>query len=116
MVRVIIIFVRDSFSRYSWTQFLKKKPGIAKAFREFLTDVCEVCIPEALLARTANGGELIRESLEMVCVEHRIKQGFTTAKSPGFNGGTDRALGIILSSVSAARIKSDCFFRRRQQS
>ena len=62
------------------------------------------------LFRSDNGGEFFRGEFESLCNELLIKQEFTPANSPQYNGVAERGLGIIETAAMAARIQAKVLF------
>ena len=106
-----VMIVKDDYSRYSWLYFLERKSDAAEYFRKFLADVRADGVPSTVESvRSDNGGEFYGGEFASVCRQFCIKQEFTTAKSPEFNGVAERGLGIIDKAALAARIQAPLIF------
>ena len=102
---------KDDYTRYSWLYFLKHKSDAASALKRFLTDVRAVGLPSELeIVRSDNGGEFLGGRFKQLCKDMMIKQEFTSAHSPEFNGVAERGLGIITAAALAARIQATQLF------
>ena len=83
----------------------KSDPG--SAFRSFLASVRADEIPSLVeIVRSDNGGEFFGGGSASVCNELLIKQEFTPAYSPQYNGVAERGLGLIKEAAMAARIQA----------
>ena len=70
-----IMLIKDDFSRYGWTFFLKNKSDAADAFQFFLADIRSHGVPSVLeCVRSANGGEFSGGSFKQLCAERGIRQ------------------------------------------
>ena len=80
-------------------------------FRSFLASVRADGLPSLVeIVRSDNGGEFFGGEFESVCNELLIKQEFTPAYSPQFNGVAERGLGMIETAAMAARIQAKVLF------
>ena len=105
------MIVRDDCTRRTWMYFLKHKSDAASAFRSFLASVRADGKPSLVeIVRSDNGGEFFRGEFESLCNELLIKQEFTPAYSPQYNGVAERGLGIIEAAAMAARIQAKVLF------
>ena len=78
---------------------------------KFLADLRVEGIPsEVEVVRSDNGGELNQGEFGQLCREINIKQEFTTADSPEYNGVAERGLAMIESAALAARIQASELF------
>ena len=102
------MIVRDDLTRFTWLFFLKHKSDAADKFEEFLASVRDH--GEVEIVRSDDGGEFTGQAFKRVCTRHRIKQEFTSADSPQFNGTAERTLGLIGTSSLAARIQAPLIF------
>ena len=67
--------------------FISHKSDATEAFKQFLADLRAEGIPsEVVVVRSDNGGEFNQEGFGQLCRERNIKQEFTTANSPKYNG------------------------------
>ena len=57
-----------------------------------------------------NGGEFFGRESASVCNELLIKQEFTPAFSPQYNGVAERGLGLIEEAAMAARLQAKVFW------
>ena len=85
------MIIKDDYSRRMWIYFLQRKSDAGNAFRNFLADVRADGFPsEMQVVRSDNGGEFFGGEFKYVCRELLIKQEFTPAHSPQFNGVAKR--------------------------
>ncbi|CAB1111679.1 unnamed protein product [Ectocarpus sp. CCAP 1310/34] len=109
--------VKDDFTRRTWLCFLKNKSDAGRAFRSFLVGVRADGIPSLVeIVRSDNGGECFGGDFTSVCNELLIKQEFTPAYSPQYNGVAERGLGLIEAAAMAARIQAKVLFGHVQLS
>ena len=100
------LIVRDDYSRMSWVYFLHHKSDAADAFERFLVDVRADGMPSSVeIVRSDGGGEFEGRFADL-CRTRGIKQEFTTADSPEYNGVAERALGLIDASARAAVVQA----------
>ena len=105
------MIVKDDFTRRAWIYFLRNKSDAGSAFRSFLASVRADGIPSLVeIVRSDNGGEFSRGELPSVYNELLIKQDFTPAYSPQYNGVAERGLGLIEEAAMAARIQVKVLF------
>ena len=87
--------------------FLRHKSDAASAFESFLAEVRADGIPSTVMAvRSDNGREFFGGAFGELCRKRCIKQEFTPADSPKYNGVAERALGLINDAAAAARIQA----------
>ena len=99
--------VRDDSTRFTRVYFLRHKSDAASAFESFLAEVRADGTPSAVMAvRSDNGREFFRGAFGKLCRKRGIKQEFTPADSPKYNGVAERALGLINDVAVAARIQA----------
>ena len=99
------LIVRDDFSRCTWVYSMRHKPDAAEMFEQFLADTRADGVPSKLvIVRTDGGGEFRGRKFGDLCRSRGIKQEFTTADSPQFNGVAEPALGLIETAATAGRI------------
>ena len=105
------MIVRDDFSRHAWMYFVSHKHGATSAFEKFLADLRVEGTPyEVVIVRSDDGGEFMQGKFGKLCREQNIKQEFTTADSPEYNGVAERGLAMIESAALAARIQASELF------
>ena len=105
------MIVKDDFTRRAWMYFLRSKSDAGSAFRSFLASVRADGIPSLVeIVRSDNGGEFFGGEFASVCNELLIKQEFTPAYSPQYNGVAERGLGLIEEAAMAARIQAKVLF------
>ena len=101
------MIIRDDFSRYAWLYYISHKSDAAEAFKQFLADLrVEGISSEVVVVRSDHGGEFNQGEFGQLCRERNIKQEFTTADSPEYNGVAERGLAMIESAALAARIQA----------
>ena len=109
------MIVKDDFTRRAWMYFLINKSDAGSAFRSFLASVRADGIPSLVeVVRSDNGGEFFGGEFASVCNELLIKQEFTPAYNPQYNGVAERGLGLIEEAAMAARIQAKVLFRHVQ--
>ena len=105
------VIVRDDFSRHAWMYFVTHKYDAASAFEKFLADLGVEGTPsEVVVVRSDDGGEYTEGKFGKLCRQRKIKQEFTTADSPEYNGVAERGLAMIESVGLAARIQASELF------
>ena len=83
----------------------------AEASKEILADLRVEGVPsEVVVVRSDDGGEFNEGKFGKLCRERNIRQEFTTADSPEFNGVAERGLAMIESAALAARIQAPELF------
>ena len=101
------LIVRDDCTRFNRVYFLRHKSDAASAFESFLAEVRADSIPSTVMAvRSDNGREFFGGAFGELCRKRCIKQEFTPADSPKYNGVAERALGLINDAAAAARIQA----------
>ena len=101
------LIVRDDCTRFNRVYFLRHKSDAASAFESFLAEVRADGIPSTVMAvRSDNGREFFGGAFGELCRKRCIKQEFTPADSPKYNGVAERALGLINDAATAARIQA----------
>ena len=84
---------------------MRHKPDATEVLEQFLADTRADGAPSGVaIVGCDGGGEFRREKLGDLCRSGGIKQEFTTADSPQFNGVAERALGLIDTAAMAGRI------------
>ena len=105
------MILKDYLTRRAWMYFLINKSDAGSAFRSFLASVRADGIPSLVeIVRSDNGGEFFGGEFASVCNELLIKQEFTPAYSPQYNGVAERELGLIEEAAMAARIQAKVLF------
>ena len=106
-----ILIVRDDHTRFTRVYILAKKSDAASAFESFLAEVRADGTPSAVMCvRSDNGGEFSGGKFGTVCRKRGIKQEFTSADSPKYNGVAERALALISDTALAARIPAQVLY------
>ena len=83
------------------------KSDVAELFEQFLADTRADGAPfKVVIVRSDGAGEFRGGKFGYLCRSRGIKQEFTTADSPQFNGVTERALGLIETAAMADRIQA----------
>ena len=101
------LIVRDDCTRFTRVYFLRQKSDAVSAFESFLAEVRTDGTPPAVMAvRSDNGREVFGGAFGELCRKRGIKQEFTPADSPKYNGVAERALGLINDAAVAARIQA----------
>ena len=101
------LIVRDDCTRFTRVNCFRHKSDAASAFESFLAEVRADGTPSAVMAvRSANGREFFGGAFGELCRKRGIKQEFTPADSPKYNGVAERALGLINDAAVAARIQT----------
>ena len=101
------LIVRDDCTRFTRVYFLRHKSDAASAFESFLAEVRADSTPSAVMAvRSDNKREFFGGAFGKLCRRRGIKQKFTPADSPKYNGVAERALRLINDVAVAARIQA----------
>ena len=101
------LIVRDDFSRYTWVYFTRRKSDAAEILKQFLSGTHADGVPSQVMSVRSDGdGEFCAGKFGGLCRSRCIKQDFTTAGSPEFNGVAERALGLIETAAMAGRIQA----------
>ena len=88
--------MRDDHTQFTQVYFLDKKSDASSAFESFLAEVRVDGTPSAVMAiRSGNGGEFFGGDFGKLCRNRSIKQEFTPADSPKYNGVAKQALALI---------------------
>ena len=81
------LIVSDDLSRYTWVYFTRHKSDAAKTFKQFLSDTRADGVPSQVVpVRSDGGGEFCGGKFGNLYRSRCIKQEFTTADSPEFDG------------------------------
>ena len=99
--------VRDEYTRFTRVYFLAKTSDAASAFESFLAEVRADGTPSAVMCvRSDSGGNVFGGEHGTLCRKRGIKEEFTPADSPKYNGVAERALALINDTALAARIQA----------
>ena len=99
--------VRDDCTRFTRVYFLRHNSDAASAFESFLAEVRADGTPSAVMAvRSDNGREFFGGAFGELCRKRGIKQEFTPADSPKYNGVAEQTLGLMNDAAVAARIQA----------
>ena len=106
-----MLLVKDKFSRFSAVYFMTSKSEVSKYFKQCLADHRFSCTPSPVeTVRTDDAAEFKSGCFADLCRERGIRQEFTTANSPQFNGVAERQIAMIESTGKAALIQAKCMF------
>ena len=84
-----------------------QKSDAASTFESFLAEVRADGTPSAVMAVRSNSrGEFFGGNFRKLCRKHGIKQEFTPADSPKYNGVAEQALALISDTTLATRIQT----------
>ena len=97
------MLIKDDFSRFGWTYFMKQKPDAGETFKRFLTNIRDSTKPPVLeCVRSGGRGEFSRGAFGVLCEDRGIRQEFTTPDTPQLNGFVGRGLAIVQEAAQAA--------------
>ena len=86
------LIVRDDCTRYARVYFLGKTSDAASSFESFLAEVrADGTLSAVMAIRSNNGGEVFGGDFGKLCRKRGIKQEFTPADIPKYNGVAERA-------------------------
>ena len=86
---------------------MRHKSDAAETFKQFLSETRANGVPsQVVTVRSEGGGECCGGKFGDPCRSRCIKQEFTTADSPQFNGVAERALGLIETAAMAGRMQA----------
>ena len=101
------LLVRDDHTRVTRVYFLNQKSDAASAFESFLAEVRADGTPSTAMAvRSDNGGEFFGGDFGELCRKRGIRQEFTPADSPKYNGVAERALALTNAAALATRLQA----------
>ena len=101
------LVVCDEFLRYMWVYFMRHKSDATELFQQFLANSRTDGVPSTVvIIRSDGGGEFGGGKFGDLCRSRGIKQEFTTADSPQFNGVAECALGFLETAAMAGRIQA----------
>ena len=98
-----MMVVRDDFSQFTRTFSLRNKDETATYCSKYLAEIAP-CKVEVV--RSDGGGESSKGVFGALCTTEKIRQEFTTADSPQYNGVAERQTAIIEAASLAARIQT----------
>ena len=100
------LIVRDDCTRFNRVYFLRHKSDAASAFESFLAEVRADGIPSTVMAvRSDNGREFFGGAFGELCRKRCIKQEFTPADSPKYNGVRQQVVRAGRSHGRAPRLR-----------
>ncbi|CAN0031541.1 unnamed protein product [Sphacelaria rigidula] len=102
--------IRDDFTREIWMYFGKHKSGTTRAFKQYLADLGVQCIPSAVETVRPDGGREFSGSFSDLCRERGIRQQYTPADSPEYNGVAERAIAMVEEAATAARTQAKVLY------
>ncbi|CAM9889479.1 unnamed protein product, partial [Sphacelaria rigidula] len=102
--------IRDDFTRKIWMYFGKHKSDTTRAFKQYLADVGAQCIPSVVETVRSDGGGEFSGSFSDLCRERGIRQEYTPADSPEYNGVAERAIAMVEKAAMAARIQAKVLY------
>lgn len=106
-----IMLIKDDFSRFGWTYFMKNKSDAGATFKRFLTDIRDSTKPSVVeCVRSDGGGEFSGGAFRELCEERGIRQEFTTPDTPQLNGVVERGLAIVQEAAQAACLEAPRLF------
>ena len=98
-------------SRFTWTYFMRQKSDTVALFENLLADKRLAGTPSAVeVVRSDKEGEF-QGDLAKLCRRHNIRQEFTTADSPKFNGVAEHHTAMVESVGMAAQVQAKSLFR-----
>ena len=89
------------FRRITRVFSLRTKDETATYFSKYLS---EIATRKVEVVRNVGGGELTKGVFGALCTAEKIRQKFTTADFPQYNGVAERQVAIIDAAGLAARI------------
>ena len=90
---------------------MRSKSEVSKFFKQYLADHRFSGTPSPVeTVRTDDAAEFESGYFADLCRERGIRQEFTTANSPQFNGVAERGIAMIESTGKAALIQAKCMF------
>ena len=96
-----MMIVKDGYSRFTRVFSLRTKDEKAPYFSKYLA---EIAPRKVKVVRSDGSGEFSRGAFGALCTTEKIRQEFTTADSPQYNGVAERQIAIIEAAGLAARI------------
>ena len=105
------LIVRDDRTRLTRVYFLAKKSDAASKFESFLAEVRADGTPSTVMCvRSDNRGDFFGGEFGTLCRKCGIKQQFTPADSPKYNGVAEQDLTLINDTALAARIQAHVLY------
>ena len=98
-----MMIVRDNFSLFTRVFFLRTKDETDTYFSK---DLAEIAPRKIKVARSNGDGEFSKGASGTRCTTGKMRQKFTTADSPQYNGVAERQIAIIEASGLAARVQA----------
>ena len=91
-----MLLVKDYFSRFSDVYFMRSKTEVSKYSMQYLADHRFFGTPSPVeTVRTDDAAEFKSEYFADLCRERGIRQDFTAAYRPQFNGVAERGIAMI---------------------
>ena len=101
------LIVRDDCTQFTQVYFLGRKSDAASEFESILAEGWADGTQFAVMTvRPDNGGEFFGGDFGKLCRKRGIKQEFTPADSPKYNGVAEQALALIDDTTLPARIQA----------
>ena len=99
------LMIRDDFTGFNTVNFMRRKDEVSRYFRQYLADYRFTGVPCPVeTVHTDDAAEFKGGAFADLYREWGIRQEFTTADSPQFNGVVERGIAIIESAGKAAII------------
>ena len=99
-------FLLRDFSRKIWMYFGKHKTGTTRAFEQYLADVGSSRVPSVVETKRSDGGGEFSGAFSDLCRTRGVRQEYTPADSPEYNGVAERAIAMVEQAAMAARIQA----------
>ena len=107
-----MLMIQDGFTRFNAVYFMRSKDDISRYFRQYLEEYRFTGVPCPVeTVRTDGAAEFKGGASADLCRERGIRQEFTTADSPQFNGVAERGIAMMDSAGKAAIIQAGLYFR-----
>ena len=106
-----MLMIRDDFTRLNAFYFMRSEDEVSRYFRQYLADYRFTGVPCPVeTVRADDAAEFKHEAFADLCRERGIRQEFTTADSPQFNGVAERETAMIELAGKAAIIQAGLEF------
>ena len=106
-----MLMIRDDFTRFNAVYFMRSKDEVSRYFRQYLADYRFTGVPCPVeTVRTDDAAEFKGGAFADLCRERGIRQEFTTADSPQFNGVAERGIVVIEPAGKATIIQAGLNF------